>query len=213
MQEYHSFAHCTAGGCASIATSFIFTPSERIKQQMQVGSRYRNCWYYHSTFLSFITSYPSCETRFHRILSSFRSDLLASASFIGNAMTNIIVIIIKALAHLSVVGVSRSEGWLLMVILISCCCGESMSMCAGENKVSRRGWLRFGGILRQCCGSGEVGISGRVVRQSGKIWLGGLLRILLGLGYDVWLPIVGTFGCWGWWWGEEGCFLFFFWEH
>ncbi|KAL0393547.1 UNVERIFIED_CONTAM: hypothetical protein Slati_4320900 [Sesamum latifolium] len=36
--------HCTAGGCASIATSFIFTPSERIKQQMQVGSHYRNCW-------------------------------------------------------------------------------------------------------------------------------------------------------------------------
>ncbi|XP_049936720.1 uncharacterized protein LOC116265462 isoform X2 [Nymphaea colorata] len=43
-KEYHSFAHCTAGGCASIATSFIFTPSERIKQQMQVGSRYGNCW-------------------------------------------------------------------------------------------------------------------------------------------------------------------------
>ncbi|KAL0324289.1 UNVERIFIED_CONTAM: Mitoferrin [Sesamum calycinum] len=42
--EYHSLAHCTAGGCASIATSFIFTPSERIKQQMQVGSHYRNCW-------------------------------------------------------------------------------------------------------------------------------------------------------------------------
>ncbi|KAL2238226.1 UNVERIFIED_CONTAM: Mitoferrin [Sesamum indicum] len=43
-REYHSLAHCTAGGCASIATSFIFTPSERIKQQMQVGSHYRNCW-------------------------------------------------------------------------------------------------------------------------------------------------------------------------
>ncbi|XXG85132.1 hypothetical protein AAC387_Pa11g0275 [Persea americana] len=43
-KEYHSFAHCTAGGCASIATSFIFTPSEHIKQQMQVGSRYQNCW-------------------------------------------------------------------------------------------------------------------------------------------------------------------------
>lgn len=48
-QEFHSLAHCTAGGCASVATSFIFTPSERIKQQMQVGSRYHNCWY---TFLS-----------------------------------------------------------------------------------------------------------------------------------------------------------------
>ncbi|CAN4077726.1 unnamed protein product [Withania somnifera] len=33
-KEYHSFAHCLAGGCVSIATSFIFTPSERIKQQM-----------------------------------------------------------------------------------------------------------------------------------------------------------------------------------
>ncbi|PKA45935.1 Protein mitoferrin-like 1, chloroplastic [Apostasia shenzhenica] len=43
-QEYHSFAHCIAGGCSSIATSFIFTPSERIKQQMQVGSQYQNCW-------------------------------------------------------------------------------------------------------------------------------------------------------------------------
>ncbi|CAL0313367.1 unnamed protein product [Lupinus luteus] len=43
-KEYHSFAHCVGGGCASIATSFIFTPSERIKQQMQVGSHYRNCW-------------------------------------------------------------------------------------------------------------------------------------------------------------------------
>ncbi|XVE64838.1 hypothetical protein DITRI_Ditri07aG0134100 [Diplodiscus trichospermus] len=43
-KEYHSLAHCMAGGCASIATSFIFTPSERIKQQMQVGVRYQNCW-------------------------------------------------------------------------------------------------------------------------------------------------------------------------
>ncbi|WVZ24498.1 hypothetical protein V8G54_003042 [Vigna mungo] len=44
-KEYHSFAHCVGGGCASIATSFIFTPSDRIKQQMQVRSHYRNCWY------------------------------------------------------------------------------------------------------------------------------------------------------------------------
>ncbi|CAI9756499.1 unnamed protein product [Fraxinus pennsylvanica] len=43
-KEYQSLAHCVAGGCASIATSFIFTPSDRIKQQMQVGSHYRNCW-------------------------------------------------------------------------------------------------------------------------------------------------------------------------
>ncbi|CAM8944540.1 unnamed protein product [Rhodiola kirilowii] len=43
-KEYCSVAHCTAGGCASVATSFIFTPSERIKQQMQVRSNYRNCW-------------------------------------------------------------------------------------------------------------------------------------------------------------------------
>ncbi|XP_026379747.1 uncharacterized protein LOC113274577 [Papaver somniferum] len=43
-QEYRSVAHCTAGGCASVATSFIFTPSERIKQQMQVSSQYPNCW-------------------------------------------------------------------------------------------------------------------------------------------------------------------------
>ncbi|XP_022760168.1 uncharacterized protein LOC111306645 [Durio zibethinus] len=43
-KEYHSLAHCMAGGCASIATSFIFTPSERIKQQMQVSVHYQNCW-------------------------------------------------------------------------------------------------------------------------------------------------------------------------
>ncbi|KAF5177324.1 Mitochondrial carnitine carrier [Thalictrum thalictroides] len=43
-KEYHSLVHCIAGGCASIATSFIFTPSERIKQQMQIGSHYQNCW-------------------------------------------------------------------------------------------------------------------------------------------------------------------------
>ncbi|RZR71806.1 hypothetical protein BHM03_00007563 [Ensete ventricosum] len=43
-KEHHSFAHCIAGGCSSIATSFVFTPSERIKQQMQVGSQYQNCW-------------------------------------------------------------------------------------------------------------------------------------------------------------------------
>lgn len=45
MQDYSSFAHCAGGGVASIATSFIFTPSERIKQQMQVRSHYGNCWY------------------------------------------------------------------------------------------------------------------------------------------------------------------------
>ncbi|KAK9072914.1 hypothetical protein SSX86_009350 [Deinandra increscens subsp. villosa] len=43
-KEYHSLAHCVAGGCASVATSFVFTPSERIKQQMQVGSHYQSCW-------------------------------------------------------------------------------------------------------------------------------------------------------------------------
>ncbi|KAJ7944922.1 putative Mitochondrial carrier protein [Quillaja saponaria] len=40
----YSLVHCVAGGCASVATSFIFTPSERIKQQVQVGSHYHNCW-------------------------------------------------------------------------------------------------------------------------------------------------------------------------
>ncbi|XP_015688847.1 adenine nucleotide transporter BT1, chloroplastic/amyloplastic/mitochondrial isoform X2 [Oryza brachyantha] len=43
-KEYYSVAHCAAGGCSSIATSFVFTPSECIKQQMQVGSKYQNCW-------------------------------------------------------------------------------------------------------------------------------------------------------------------------
>ncbi|KAG4998986.1 hypothetical protein JHK87_020058 [Glycine soja] len=54
-KEYCSFAHCVGGGCASIATSFIFTPSERIKQQMQVGSHYRNCWLESCTI-------PECST-------------------------------------------------------------------------------------------------------------------------------------------------------
>ncbi|KAL1194188.1 S-adenosylmethionine carrier 1, chloroplastic/mitochondrial [Cardamine amara subsp. amara] len=43
-KEYCSLTHCVAGGSASVATSFLFTPSERIKQQMQVSSHYRNCW-------------------------------------------------------------------------------------------------------------------------------------------------------------------------
>ncbi|KAK8936254.1 hypothetical protein KSP39_PZI013014 [Platanthera zijinensis] len=43
-KEYHSLAHCLAGGCSSIATSVVFTPSECIKQQMQVSSQYQNCW-------------------------------------------------------------------------------------------------------------------------------------------------------------------------
>ncbi|KAH9614384.1 hypothetical protein KSS87_022727 [Heliosperma pusillum] len=43
-KEHYSVAHCTAGACASIATSFIFTPSDHIKQQMQVNSNYQNCW-------------------------------------------------------------------------------------------------------------------------------------------------------------------------
>lgn len=51
--EYQSLAHCGAGGCASIATSFIFTPSERIKQQMQIGSHYQSCW---NAFMGIIRS-------------------------------------------------------------------------------------------------------------------------------------------------------------
>ncbi|XP_017237066.1 uncharacterized protein LOC108210265 isoform X2 [Daucus carota subsp. sativus] len=43
-KECHSLAHCVAGGSASIATSVIFTPSERIKQQMQVSSHYKSSW-------------------------------------------------------------------------------------------------------------------------------------------------------------------------
>ncbi|XP_057734580.1 protein MITOFERRINLIKE 1, chloroplastic-like [Arachis stenosperma] len=39
-----SFSHCVGGGSASIATSFILTPNERIKQQMQVGCHYRSRW-------------------------------------------------------------------------------------------------------------------------------------------------------------------------
>ncbi|VFQ74918.1 unnamed protein product [Cuscuta campestris] len=42
--EHQFVAHCIAGGSASVATSFIYTPSERIKQQMQVHSQYKSCW-------------------------------------------------------------------------------------------------------------------------------------------------------------------------
>ncbi|KAJ8449249.1 hypothetical protein Cgig2_002381 [Carnegiea gigantea] len=55
-KEHHAVAHCTAGACASIATSFIFTPSERIKQQMQVNSHYRNCWYASVAFVVLLAS-------------------------------------------------------------------------------------------------------------------------------------------------------------
>ncbi|GMI96230.1 hypothetical protein like AT4G11440 [Hibiscus trionum] len=54
-KEHHSLAHCMAGGCASIATSFIFTPSERIKQQMQVGVHYQNCWNVPHSIIKFYT--------------------------------------------------------------------------------------------------------------------------------------------------------------
>ncbi|KAL8138927.1 hypothetical protein V2J09_004928 [Rumex salicifolius] len=66
-KEYQSFAHCTAGGCASIATSFIFTPSERIKQQMQVSPRYQNCW---NAFLRIIENggLPSLYTGWGAVL-------------------------------------------------------------------------------------------------------------------------------------------------
>ncbi|KAI3682169.1 hypothetical protein L2E82_50103 [Cichorium intybus] len=43
-KEHHSLAHCLAGGFASFATSIVFTPSEQIKQQAQVGSHYHSCW-------------------------------------------------------------------------------------------------------------------------------------------------------------------------
>ncbi|KAF8027491.1 hypothetical protein BT93_E0406 [Corymbia citriodora subsp. variegata] len=54
-KEYYSITHCIAGGCASIATSFVYTPSERIKQQMQVGSHYHNCWYSSKCVVGIIT--------------------------------------------------------------------------------------------------------------------------------------------------------------
>ncbi|GBG81440.1 hypothetical protein CBR_g32117 [Chara braunii] len=43
-KKYHSVAHCVAGGCASVATSFVFTPSECVKQRLQVGGTYTNSW-------------------------------------------------------------------------------------------------------------------------------------------------------------------------
>ncbi|KAH7366528.1 hypothetical protein KP509_18G082800 [Ceratopteris richardii] len=50
-REYHAIAHCTAGGCASIATSVVYTPSECVKQRMQVGCFQRNSWL---TFLAIL---------------------------------------------------------------------------------------------------------------------------------------------------------------
>lgn len=49
--------HCIAGACSSVATSFVFTPSERIKQQMQVGTQYQNCWYVRIFYASFFFIY------------------------------------------------------------------------------------------------------------------------------------------------------------
>jgi hypothetical protein len=43
-QGMSALAHCTAGGCASLATSIVYTPSECVKQQMQLGTLYRNSW-------------------------------------------------------------------------------------------------------------------------------------------------------------------------
>eukprot|EP00850_Spirogloea_muscicola_P010177 SM000059S18654 [mRNA] locus=s59:166511:171209:- [translate_table: standard] len=42
--EHWAVAHCVAGGCASVATSFVFTPSEAVKQRMQLGGHYNNSW-------------------------------------------------------------------------------------------------------------------------------------------------------------------------
>jgi hypothetical protein len=43
-QDMSALAHCAAGGCASVATSIVYTPSECVKQQMQVNGLYQNSW-------------------------------------------------------------------------------------------------------------------------------------------------------------------------
>lgn len=43
-EDMSALAHCAAGGCASVATSFVYTPSECVKQQMQVNGLYQNSW-------------------------------------------------------------------------------------------------------------------------------------------------------------------------
>lgn len=43
-EDMSALAHCAAGGCASVATSIVYTPSECVKQQMQVNGLYRNSW-------------------------------------------------------------------------------------------------------------------------------------------------------------------------
>lgn len=39
----HAAAHCIAGGMASVATSFVYTPAECIKQRVQIGL-YPHAW-------------------------------------------------------------------------------------------------------------------------------------------------------------------------
>lgn len=43
-EDMSALAHCAAGGCASVATSIVYTPSECVKQQMQVNGLYQNSW-------------------------------------------------------------------------------------------------------------------------------------------------------------------------
>ncbi|GAQ77631.1 mitochondrial substrate carrier family protein [Klebsormidium nitens] len=49
--KFQSVAHCSAGAAASVATSFVFTPSEVVKQRMQYTSQYANSW---SAFLGIL---------------------------------------------------------------------------------------------------------------------------------------------------------------
>ncbi|XP_024358621.1 uncharacterized protein [Physcomitrium patens] len=43
-EDMSALAHCVAGGCASVATSFVYTPSDCVKQRMQVHGLYENSW-------------------------------------------------------------------------------------------------------------------------------------------------------------------------
>eukprot|EP00899_Mesostigma_viride_P025345 jgi/Mesvir1/5996/Mv00745-RA.1 len=50
-KKYHALAHCAAGACASIATSFVYTPSECVKSRMQFHNVYKNSMHAFVTIL------------------------------------------------------------------------------------------------------------------------------------------------------------------
>lgn len=82
-----------AGGCASIATSFIFTPSERIKQQMQVGSHYHSCWYVFK-ILVLSVAYITIDIVFSQVFVAIYFDCCIHSDFYFKVFELLFVIVL-----------------------------------------------------------------------------------------------------------------------